>query len=97
MIDAMYQTQTPHYAMTALARLLEPVGRCFTPEVAQALVNLHADPIVQARLEELADKSTEGTLSEEERAEYEAYVHAIDFIAVLQAQARRLLNHPGAG
>ena len=29
---------------TTLARLLEPVGRCLTPEVAKALVNLRADP-----------------------------------------------------
>jgi len=86
----MYQTQTSHYAMTVLARLLEPVGRCFTPEVAQALVNLHADPVVQGRLEELADKNTEDALSEDERAEYETHVHAIDFIAVLQAQARSM-------
>jgi hypothetical protein len=82
--------------MTVLARLLEPIGHCFTPEVAQAVVDLRADPAVQSCLEDLADKSTEGTLSEDERTEYETYVHAIDFIAVLQSQARRILNHPGA-
>ncbi len=92
----MYQTQVPNYATTVLAHLLEPVGRCFTPDVAQAIVDLRADPTVQARLEDLADKSTQGTLSEDERTEYETYVHAIDFIAVLQSQARRILNHPGA-
>ena len=92
----MYQTQVPNDVTTVLAHLLEPVGRCFTPEVAQAIVDLRADPAVQARLEDLADKSTQGTLSEEERTEYEIYVHAIDFVAVLQSQARRILNHPGA-
>jgi hypothetical protein len=30
-----------------------------------------------------------------ERAEYETYLHAIDFIAVLQAQARSLLETNG--
>ena len=78
-----------------LVQIQQP-RRCLTPEVAQALVNLHADPVVQARLEELADKSTEGALSEDERAEYETYVHAIDFIAVLQTQARRILNRQDA-
>ena len=86
----MYQIPVPNKAMTVLARLLEPVGRCFTPEVAQAVVDLRADPAVQARLEELADKSTQDTLNENERTEYETYVHAIDFIAVLQSQARRI-------
>lgn len=84
--------QTEH-PMTPLARLLEPVGRCLTPEVARKLINLHADPAMQERLDELADKSTEGTLTEDERAEYETYVHAIDFIAILQAQSRSLLNN----
>lgn len=90
----MHQTQTPSHTAGVLARLLEPVGHCLTPEVARALVNVHADAAVQARLEELAEKSSESTLTEEERAEYEAYVHALDFISVLQAQARRVLNFP---
>ena len=46
---------------------------------------------MQARLEELADKSTEGTLTDAEREEYEAYVSAIDFLTVLQAKARAML------
>jgi hypothetical protein len=41
---------------------------------------------IQARLEELADKCTEGQLSADERTEYETYGHALEFIAVLQAQ-----------
>jgi hypothetical protein len=75
-----------------LDRLLDPIGRVLTPEVAQRLVSLQADPAVQGRLEELADKCTEGQLSPEERAEYETYVQAIDFIAILQAKARHLLS-----
>ncbi len=81
---------------SVLTRLLEPVGQCLTPEVAKAIVNLRADPQVQARIEELADKCTEGMLSPEEQAEYETFVHAIDFIAVLQAQARDVLGTNGA-
>jgi len=74
-----------------LDRLLDPVGRCLTAEVARNIVDLRADPVAQARIDELADKSTEGQLSGEERTEYEAYVRAIDFIAVLQAKARAML------
>ena len=79
-----------------IARLLTPVGDCLTPDVARHLVDLHASADVQARLDELADKSTEGQLSAEERAEYETAVAAIEFISVLQSQARRLLNQPTA-
>lgn len=75
-----------------LDRLLTPVGDCLTPDVARHLVGLRASPEVQARLEELADKSTEGQLSAEEQAEYATAVSAIEFISVLQAKARRLLQ-----
>ena len=87
--------QLSEHKITNLARLLEPVGRCLTPEVAKALMNLRADPAVQSRIDELADKCTEGALSAVEQSEYETYMHAIDFIAVLQAQARSLLKTNG--
>lgn len=80
------------HALTPLARLLEPIGQCLTPEVARKLIQLRADPVMQERLDKLADQSTEGILTDEERVEYETYVYAIDFIAILQAQSRRLLN-----
>jgi len=46
---------------------------------------------LQARIEELADKCTEGRLTSEERDEYEALIRVGNFVAVLQAKARRLL------
>lgn len=79
-------------SLSALDRILEPVGRCLTPEVARALTELRTDPETQARIDELADKCTEGDLSAEERAEYEAYVSAIDFLGALQSKARRMLS-----
>lgn len=57
----------------ALDRILDPVGRCLTPEVARALMDLRTDAETQARIDELADKATEGTLPAPERAEYEEY------------------------
>lgn len=77
--------------LPALEKLLDPVSRCLTPESARELAELRADPAIQARLDELAEKCTEGQLTEEESAEYETYVRALDFIAVLQSKARRVL------
>ena len=82
-------TQQPVAA--ALDRLLDPISRCLTKDVARQLVDLRADPALQERLDILADKNTEGELSPEEHAEYETYVRALDFVAILQAKARRLL------
>ena len=74
-----------------LDRLLDPVAECLTPEVARALVNLRARPEIQARIDELARKSNEGTLSPIEQAEYRDTIEAIDFISILQAKARKRL------
>ena len=72
-----------------LDRLLEPVTKCLTPAVAAQIAQLRADDATQQRVDELAEKAQEGTLSQDERAEYEAYISAGEFIAVLQAMARR--------
>jgi hypothetical protein len=77
----------------ALERLLDPVSRCLTPEVARQLIELRADSDLQERIDMLADKCTEGELTPEEREEYETYVRAGRFIAILQAKARKLLAH----
>jgi hypothetical protein len=74
-----------------LSQLLEPVGRMMPVEFARQLSDLRATPEVQARVDELADKCNEGTLTEHERAEYLAYVDAIDVIGILQAKARSVL------
>ena len=75
-----------------LDRLLDPVGRILTSEVARKLVNLRLDAIAQVRIDKLARKCNEGELTDSERREYETYVYAIDFIAILQAKARALLK-----
>ena len=48
------------------------------------------DPEFQRRIEQLAKKSTEGSLTEAEQAEYEGYVRANKFIALLQRLARQM-------
>ena len=60
------------------------------------MVELRADPAVQARIEELAEKCNEGTITPEEMAEYDAYIQAMDVVAVLQKQSRILIVQPHA-
>lgn len=71
-----------------LSQLLEPIGQIMPREFARELASLKASPETQARLEELAERNTEGELSDDERAEYLSYVDAIDMISLLQAKAR---------
>ena len=60
-------------------------------EAARKLIGLKADAQARARVAELAHKCNEGKLTPRERAEYETYVLAGDFVAILQAKARLLL------
>jgi hypothetical protein len=60
------------------------------------VAELRAEPAVQARIEELAEKCNEGTITPEEMAEYDAYIQAMDVVAVLQKQARILIVQPHA-
>jgi hypothetical protein len=78
-------------SLVTLERLLEPVSACLTPESSRRLVELRADPELQERVDWLAHRCTEGELTPAEREEYETYVRASRFIAVLQAKARRRL------
>lgn len=74
-----------------LDRLLDPIGRALTPEVARRLVAVRADPEVQQRMDYLAGQSNEGLLSAEERGEYESLITAGEVIAILQAKAHAVL------
>jgi hypothetical protein len=82
-------TQSSHTA--ALDRLLDPLEAILTPDVARQIVELRADATTQERIDELAEKSTEGQLSAAEEAEYDDYLEAIDIIGILQAKARSAL------
>ena len=81
---------------TVFDQVLDPVTRCFTPDVARQVAALRADPELQARLNALASKANEGELTEEERDQYEAYVEAIDLVSILQAKARQILRDNAA-
>ena len=81
-----------NHTTTTLDRLIEPVVQILTPPVARALIQLRADPEVQARMDELAERSNEGRLTLEEREEYETSIRFGNYLAILQAKARRLLK-----
>jgi uncharacterized protein YnzC (UPF0291/DUF896 family) len=79
---------------SAFDRATDPVIRLLSPAQVHQIVDYHADESLQDRIDELAEKANEGELTAEERAEYEGYAQANQFVAVLQAQARRQLSAP---
>jgi hypothetical protein len=74
-----------------LDRILDPVGRALSPEAARMLLALRADDDIQSHMDGLADRANQGTLTPEDRAEYESLIAAASLIAILQAKARSVL------
>lgn len=75
-----------------LEQVLDPFVECLTPESARKIVALRATPAAQSRLDQLADRSNEGQLTAEERAEYEKFLATFHMITLLQSKARQFLT-----
>jgi hypothetical protein len=79
-------------AANGLDGLLEPLSRCLDMESARRIVELRVAAPVQERIDVLAERANEGTLSDGEHLEYEALINAANFISVLKLKARRRLG-----
>lgn len=82
----------PSAETTGLTELLGQLTESLTPEMAQVLVDFRANEKSQARMDLLAEKCNEGTLTEAERREYSEAVRAGTLISILQAKARKVLR-----
>lgn len=76
----------------AFDRAIRPLLEIVLPDKADAILQFRPDPHIEVRIEELARKSTEGELTDEERAEYAGYVRANKFVAILKRQAQHLMT-----
>jgi hypothetical protein len=76
-----------------LGRILQPLGECLTRTSAKRILSLRAEPASRRRIQRLAAKCAAGTLTLEERAEYQLFVEVGDMVALLKAKARQRLGH----
>jgi hypothetical protein len=74
---------------TAFQRGVSPLLQLLLPGKEDLIMAAAPDRSLCDRIDQLACKSTEGELTEEERAEYEGYVRANKFIALMMREARR--------
>lgn len=74
----------------AFHRGVHPLFQLLLSGKEEAVLAVQPDHALRERIEQLAAKSTEGELTAEERDEYEGYVRANKFVAVLRRQARRM-------
>jgi len=81
---------------SSLEQLLRPLRRGLNAELAALLLRMQADDEVQARYEDLAERNTDGNLSQPELDELTSIVRANALLTVLKAEARAFLQHPNA-
>jgi hypothetical protein len=77
---------------SVLEAFLEPLSQCLDEESARRVAEFRIGPSVQARVDVLAERANEGTLTEEERDEYDSFIDAADLIAILQLKAQQRLR-----
>jgi hypothetical protein len=53
-----------------LDRLVAPLVECLTPDSARRLLALKADATLQSRVDDLAERHAQGSLTPDEEAEY---------------------------
>lgn len=81
---------------SAFDRGTDSILRVLSRDQARQIAEFRGDDALRARIDELAEKCRAGELTAAERAEYEGFVQANNFVAVLQARARRLLRSAAA-
>ena len=80
----------------AFQRAVHPLLELLLPGKVDEVLAAEGDPALRDRIEELASKSTEGTLSPQERDEYVGYVRANKFVAILRREAKRFKSGSAA-
>jgi hypothetical protein len=74
--------------------LIRGLAECLDRESLLALAEFRLPSKAQARLDELADRANEGTITPVERQEYEAFISASEFLGLAQLRARAKLGLP---
>ena len=88
------QLQSPNSEAAIWARLMQAQGDDLSAEAAEYLLSIRFGEDDITRMHELADRSTAGTLTDQERSEFDSYLHIGNLLAVMQSKARQALDRP---
>jgi hypothetical protein len=83
---------SPNREADIWARLVRVQDDALSADVARFLLSIDFAEEDEERMQELADRSSAGTLTNQERAELDGYLHIANFLAVLQSKARVALK-----
>jgi len=73
-------------------RVIDASNPTLTPEAAAGILQLGYSESDHRRMAELAEKSNQGTLTPDERREFESYVFVGDVLSLLKSKARLSLR-----
>jgi hypothetical protein len=73
-------------------RLIESGQGTLAPAMAEAILGIKFAESDQSRMNELASKSNDGTLTPGEAAEYDGYIAAADLLSLWKSKARLVLK-----
>jgi hypothetical protein len=79
-----------------LEQAIEPSGRGMSAEAAKALLGFRFNESAVARINDLAEKNRQGTITTTERALLERYQRVGNFLNLIHAKARCTLNEPSS-
>jgi hypothetical protein len=77
------------------ARLIQAPTAAISSEAARYLISIDFGDADHARMQQLMEKSNEGTLTSEEMAELDGYVNIANVLSVMHSRARVALKEPG--
>src|SRR5437764_6929176 len=83
---------SPNREAAIWARLLQTQRDELSPEIAEYLLSIGLGETDRQRMQQLADRSESGTLTDEERREFDSYLRIGNLIAVMQSKARLVLR-----
>ena len=86
------QVLSPNTEAAIWARLMQAQKDELSPETAEFLLGMDFAQSDRERMLELAERSDAGTLTAEEQAELDGYLHVGNLLAVIQSKARLALR-----
>ena len=86
------QMLNPNREPAIWARLMQTPGDELPPAAAEYLLSIRFAESDVDRMRRLAERSETGELTQEERAEFDSYLHVGNLLAVIQSKARLALR-----
>ena len=83
---------SPNREPAIWARLMQTLGDELLPDAATYLRSIRFGENDVARMGQLPDRSEAGELTDEERAEFDSYLHIGNLLAVIPSKARLALR-----